>query len=160
MSGTWGFGFDSLTRADSMTSGDMLVGWKTANSEWEFFPADVLLAYMQDNLVFPNDYSTQYYSPSATGFSVSIDAGTDGQNDVHLILTPLAGYAAGTIVLPLASTCRDGQRVQVNCTQAVTTLTVSLNGAAGAVGAPTTLAANDFFTLAYDLPSTNWYRVG
>lgn len=160
MSGTWGFGFDSLTRADSMTSGDMLVGWKTANSEWEFFPANVLLAYIQDNLVFPNSYTTQYASPSATAFSVSIDAGTDGQNDIHLILTPTGAFADGEIVLPLASTCRDGQRVQVNCTQDVTTLAFDANGATAITGEPASITANDFFTLAFDLPSLTWYRVG
>lgn len=161
MSGNvWGFGFNSLTQASSVSTGDMFVIWKTQNSEWETAPFNIVLDAIQSNLTFPNAYTTQYASPSATGFTVTISAGSDGQSDIHLILTPVAGYASGTIVLPLASTCRDGQRLQVNCTQSVTTLALTLNGAAGAVDAPTTLAANAFFTLAYDLPSTNWYRVG
>jgi hypothetical protein len=82
------------------------------------------------------------------------------QDNVHLILTPLAGYAAGTITLPAKATLVDKQEVLVNCTQAVTTLTIGLNGATGAVGAPTTLAANAFFRLMYDAVTSNWYRVG
>ncbi len=78
----------------------------------------------------------------------------------HLILTPAGAYAAGTLVMPLASACRDKQEVTVNCTQAVTGLTITANGATSIVGAPTGLTANEFFKLKYDLPTNNWYRVG
>lgn len=146
-----------LSRATSLSTADGIVLYKSSDIGFYFLPTDALVAYLNANLTFPGGVVTQYSSPSATGFSVSI---TSDDSDRHLILTPLAGYANGTIVLPLASTCRDGQTLLVNCTQAVTTLTITLNGAAGAVGAPTTLAANAFFTLKYDSPSTNWYRVG
>jgi hypothetical protein len=120
---------------------------------------------MQDQLDFSNngDYASQYAAPSATGFTVAItDSSSDGvtSSNVHLILTPLAGYAAGTITLPAKAGLVDKQEVLVNCTQAVTTLTIGLNGATGAVGAPTTLAANAFFRLKYDAVTSNWYRVG
>jgi hypothetical protein len=125
----------------------------------------VLQAYLQANLTFSDsaDYVSQYAAPSATGFSVTItDGSSDGvtSSNVHLILTPLAGYAAGTIVLPAKAGLVIKQEVLVNCTQSVTALTVSLNGATGAVGAPTTLAANAFFRLKYDAITSNWYRVG
>jgi len=48
----------------------------------------------------------------------------------------------------------------VTCTQAVTTLATTLNGAVAAPGVPTTLAANAFFMLMFDMPTLNWYRVG
>lgn len=120
-----------------------------------------LLDYAQANLEFPDSqaFQTQYAAPSATGFSIALSP-SPVTNNVHLILTPTGAFAAGTIVLPLATTCVDGQRVLVNTTQAVTTLTVSGNGATAVIGAPTTLAANAFFQLKFDQPTSNWYRIG
>lgn len=143
----------ALTRTDAITADDLAVIFKYIDSDYRGAPMSALVTYLQSALVFPGAFAKQYSAPSATGFSVSI---TDG--DTHLILTPVAGYAAGTIVLPLKSTVVDGQRVLVNCTQAVTTLTVSGNGAT-VTGAPTTLAANAFFTLEYDSIGATWYRV-
>jgi len=97
----------------------------------------------------------QFYAPSATGFSVTIAPATAGEW-VWLILTPVAGYAAGTIVMPAAPV--DGQEVVVNTTQSVTTLTVSGNGAT-VTGAPSTLAANAFFRMKYCAVLSTWYRI-
>lgn len=101
---------------------------------------------------------TQYAAPNASGFSITVAPQTDGVS-VWLIVTPLAGYAAGTVVLPAVALCQHGQEVLVNCTQAVTTLTVNGNGAT-VNGAPTTLAANAFFRLKFDAVVDAWYRVG
>lgn len=100
-------------------------------------------------------FVTQYAAPNATGFSVSI---TNAGDSVHLILTPTAGFAAGTIVLPALANCTDKQRVLVNTTQSVTTLTINGNGAT-VTGAPTTLAANAFFMLKFDDVTNVWYRI-
>ena len=99
---------------------------------------------------------TQYASPNAPGFSVTVTPPVAGVS-VHLLLTPLAGYAAGTVVLPAAPA--DGQEVVVTSTQAVTTLTVAGNGAT-VNGAPSTLAANGFFRLRYDQINNTFYRIG
>jgi hypothetical protein len=108
--------------------------------------------FLQANLTFSaSDLVQQYAAPSATGFSVSIAVG-----NTWLILTPVAGYAAGTIVLPANPT--NEQVVNLNTTQAVTTLTVNGNGKT-VTGAPTTLAANAFFTLRFDATTNAWYRV-
>jgi hypothetical protein len=94
-------------------------------------------------------------SHDRSGFNTQI---TDGSDNIWLVLTPVAGYAAGTITLPVIANVVDKQEVKVICTQAVTTLTVAGNGATGVVGEPTTLAANDFFTLKYDTLYDTWYR--
>lgn len=99
---------------------------------------------------------TQYSAPNATGFSVTISPTVTG-GSVWLLLTPTAGFAAGTIVMPASPV--DGQEVLVSCTQAVTTLTVNGNGHT-VNGAPTTLAANAFFKLRYDGVFGAFYRVG
>lgn len=153
---------NQLTRATQLSAGDLIPIFATGDGDARAMAISLLQEYLQDSLDFSNsgDYYSQYSAPSATGFSVAITDGADNNTNVHLILTPLAGYAAGTIVLPAKAGLVDKQEVLVNCTQAVTTLTVSLNGATGAIGAPTTLAANAFFRLKYDAVTFNWYRVG
>ena len=104
-------------------------------------------------------FDSQYAAPSASGFSVTIAPVTAGDN-VHLILTPTAGYAAGTIILPAVAGVIDKQEVLVNCTQQVTALTINGNGAVAVTGEPTSLGADDFFRLKYDIVVQTWYRVG
>lgn len=115
-----------------------------------------LLAYIQANISAGDNKITQYAAPSASGFSVSI---TDSGDSIWLVLTPVAGYAAGTIVLPALANCVDKQEILVNSTQAITTLTITANGST-VTGAPTTMAANAFFTLRFEDVTNTWYRVG
>ncbi len=141
---------NELTATDTLAAGDFFPVFSQTQGDTRKAAMSVLLAYVQANLT-AGRLTTQYSAPSATGFSVTVGTNT------HLILTPVAGYTAGTIVLPATPADRD--EVLVNCTQAVTTLTVSGNGAT-VVGAPTTLAANAYFRLKYDAVLNRWYRVG
>lgn len=151
------------TRVTSMNTGDLLVLQKADQGDFRAISLTDFLTSVVASGLMPTgrpEADTQYSSPSVSGTSISIPGPTiQADHDVHLILTPGAGYAALTLVLPLASTCRDKQEISVNCTQAVTTLTITANGAIAVTGAPTTLAANAFFKLCYDLPSSTWYRV-
>lgn len=106
---------------------------------------------------FARQFVTQYASPSSTGFSVQI---TNDDDNIHLILTPTAGFAAGTIVLPTVTNVIDKQEVLVNCTQQVTALTINGNGAGAVTGEPSSLAADSFFRLKFDLPTSTWFRIG
>jgi hypothetical protein len=153
---------NQLTRATVLSAGDLLAIFSTGDGDARALAISLLQDYLQANLDFSNngDYASQYAAPAASGFNVLITDGDEDDTNVHLILTPLAGYAAGTITLPPKAGLVDKQEVLVNCTQAVTTLTIGLNGATAAVGAPTTLAANAFFRLKYDAVTFNWYRVG
>jgi hypothetical protein len=117
-----------------------------------------LVALIQSLLTDAGGPVTQYAAPAATGFGVTIAPPTTGAS-VYLLLTPVAGYAAGTITLPAQASCVDGQELLCSSTQAVTTLTVSGNGST-VNGAPTTLAANAFFRLRYDGVFKAWYRIG
>ena len=150
---------NQLSTIDSLESGDKFVVWDNGNGDSRKVSLSTLLDYMQNGLTFPDaaSFTTQRAAPSATGFTVAI---TDGSDDIHLILTPVAGYATGTITLPAVANAVDKQEVLVNCTQAVTTLTVDGNGATAVTGEPSTLAANDFFRLKYDAGTSTWYRVG
>lgn len=149
--------FNQLTRTDTVSAGDILAVFVQNDGDPRGAAMSVLQAFMQANLNFNvEEFTTQYASPSATGFSVSI---LNSSANAHLILTPTAGFAAGTIVLPSSTNLIDKQEFLLNCTQAVTTLTITGNGAT-VTGAPTSLVANAFFRLKYDLNSNVWFRVG
>lgn len=149
-----------LSAVDVLAAGDQLALYSAAQGDDRRASLTALMTYIEANLtVIGNafvDFTTQYSAPAASGFNVQI---TDDDTNTHLILTPVAGYAAGTITLPQMANAADKQQILINCTQAVTTLTVAGNGATVA-GAPTTLAANAYFRLKYDLAGTTWYRVG
>jgi len=152
---------NQLTAVDSLQSSDQLAVYDSSNGDARKSSLNVLLTWMQSNLTFTEtqfpSYTTQYAAPSASGFDIQV---TDGSNNIHLILTPTAGYAVGEITLPAVANCIDKQEVLVNCTQQVTTLTVDGNGATAVTGEPASLAADDFFRLKYDLTTKTWYRVG
>lgn len=141
---------NQLSSTSSLQGGDLLVVWSTNNGDSRKASVTSLMDYVNANVTTVTQ-NTQYASPAATGFSVTVNAG-----NVWLILTPVSTYAAGTVVLPTGASDKD--TVTVNCTQIVTSLTVS-SGAA-VVGAPSALAANDFFTMRYDSVASSWYRVG
>lgn len=152
---------NQLSTLDALAAGDQFPVFDQSNGDARKLAASALLQYIQDNIVFPAagvaEYITQYASPSASGFTVNI---TNADDNIHLILTPTAGYAAGTIVLPAVGNVVDKQRVLINTTQQVTALTINGNGAVAVTGAPSSLGADDFFTLKYDATMQTWYRVG
>jgi hypothetical protein len=150
---------NELSVVDALSGADNFPLYDASNGDARRVSLSTLLAYMQANITPVGSLETQYSAPSATGFSVTILPSTAG-GSVHLILTPVAGYAAGTIVLPLSTGLVDKQEVMVNCTQSVASLTVSGNGAGAVTGAPTSLAANGFFRMKYDAALSSWYRVG
>jgi len=147
---------NQLTAVDDVVSSDQVPIYQAANGDARKASMAVIKTFMQDGITASDDKITQYAAPSATAFSVQI---TDGSDSIWLILTPTATFATGTIVLPALANCVDKQEVLVVCTQIVTTLTVSGNGAT-VTGAPTTLAANAFFRLRFDDVVNVWYRVG
>lgn len=146
--------------ANPLQLGDQIIVWSTNNSDSRKSTISDLTALVQSNITFPtasNVFTTQYAIPSATGFNVNI---SDTGSNVWLVLTPTAGYAAGTITLPPVASVVDKQEVLVNCTQQVTALTIDGNGAVAVTGEPVALGADDFFKLKYDIISQSWYRVG
>jgi len=148
---------DLYPSVSTLQGGTLFLAYDASNSDTRKTSLTSLQAYMQANLDFTSGALTpQYSAPAATGFSVQV---TDSSANTWLVLTPLAGYAAGTLVLPAVTNAVIGQEILVNCTQAVTTLTIDGNGAT-VVGAPTTLAANDYFRLKYESVLKTWYRVG
>jgi len=153
---------NQLTAVDSLQAGDSFPLFDLSNGDARKVALSVLQAYMQANLTFvttSGEFTTQYAAPSATSFNITVTDGADDNTNIHLILTPTAGFANGQITLPIYTSLSDKQRILVNCTQAVTLFAINGSGAT-VTGAPTTLAANDYFGLKYDSPTNVWYRVG
>ena len=153
---------NQLNSIDAPSGSDLLPLYSQSNGDARKLSLSNLLLWLTTNTPTATNnnqpqFITQYAAPSATGFTVQV---LDGSDNVWLILTPTAGFAAGTIKLPDASKCVDKQEALINCTQAVTTLTINGNGATAVTGAPTALAANAFFRLRFDLATSSWYRVG
>lgn len=142
---------NKLTATDALAAGDLLPVYKQSQGDTRKASVTTLIDYINTNAAISGQQVTQYAAPSATAFTVTVNAG-----DVWLILTPTGTLADGTIALPDGPSDRD--TVTVNCTQIVTTLTVS--SAKTVTGAPTTLAANAFFTMRYDAVAGAWYRIG
>jgi len=149
----------TLTKTTTISGGDGVVIYSNSQGDFREISFTNLTAALQSALTLGRaEAYTQYAAPSATGFSVQI---LDEDQDVHLILTPGAGYADGEIVLPNVANCRDKQEVTVNCTQTIGTLVVNGNGAIAVTGAPAAIAAaNEFFKMCYDKPTSTWYRIG
>ena len=145
-----------LPTVSSVTSADLVALFSSSLGNDAAATLATILTWLQAQLTASGGYATQYSAPSATGFSVTIAPPTTGGN-VYLLLTPVAGYAAGTIVMPASPV--DMQEVIVACTQSVTTLTVSGNSYT-INGAPTTLAANAFLRMRFDGVLHTWNRIG
>lgn len=152
---------DALNVVSSLSAGDVLVISQNSTTRYRGVEVADLQAYMQANLTFTGSATKVFSAPSASGTNVSAfpNGTTTTSSNIWLIITPVAGYAAMTITLPAVGGLVDMQEIAVVCTQSVTTLTVAANGATGIIGAPTTLAANAYFTLKYEAVTKNWYRV-
>lgn len=151
---------NQLSAVTQLSVSDLIPIFSTQNGDARKASIGALAAAIQALLTAPaNSMATQYFAPNATGFAVTISPLENGEN-VYLLMTPTADFAAGTITLPPLANCADGQEVLVSSTHAVTTLTVAGNGATAVNGAPTALTANGFFRLRYDGVSQSWYRIG
>lgn len=146
---------NQLSAVDKVQSGDQIPIYSADNGDARKASLGLLKTFFQEGITASDDKITQYAAPSASGFSIQVN---DSDESVWLVLTPTAGFAAGTLVLPAVANCIDRQEILVNCTQSVITLTVSGNGST-VTGAPTTLSANGFFCLRFDLITQTWYRV-
>lgn len=149
---------DKLSKVTTLSASDLVALFSTSAGSDVAATIATLAAYLQTLLTTGAGFITQYAAPSATGFSVTIAPTEDG-GSVYLNLTPVAGYAAGTLVLPAVATCQDGQEVLLSTTNAVTTLTINANGSS-VIGGPSTLAAGAFFRLRFDGVYKTWARVG
>lgn len=143
-----------LPLATTLVAADQIPIYSAANGDARRIPASALATLVAADVPAVGTKTPQFAAPSATGFTVTIDPPTEGDS-MWLVLTPVAAYATGAIVLPGTGEAVEGQEIDVTTTQAVTTLTVSASGLT-VTGAPTTLAQHAVFRMRYDSVNSTW----
>lgn len=146
---------NQLAGISQVSGGDQLPIYVPNNGDARKVSVTQLLTYFQTVFAAPT-VSTNLYTPG-TGFNVTVPTPVSEQQ--WMLLQPAGTLATGTITLPLNTGTPDGTQVLVTTTQIITAFTLALNGAAAAFGAPTTLAANAFFTMRFYQATNSWYRV-
>lgn len=146
---------NQLPLQSQVTGGDQFAIYSPNNGDARRLPVSALLAYFQQTFAAPT-LATNVYTPG-TGFSISVPTPVSQQQ--WMLLQPAGTLASGTITLPLNTATPDGTEVLITSTQIVTSLTIGLNGAAAANGAPTTLAANGFARMRFVQAQNSWYRI-
>jgi hypothetical protein len=146
---------NQLSPLSQLSGGDQIPVYVPNNGDARRVSVTQLLQYFQQTFAAPT-VATNLYTPG-TGFNITVPTPTTEQQ--WMLIQPAGTLATGTITLPLNTGVPDGTQVLVTTTQIITSFTLALNGAAAAFGAPTTLAANAFFTVRYYQATNSWYRV-
>lgn len=144
-----------LPLLNQVSSGDQFPVYTPANGDARRVSVGALLQFFQQSFASPT-VATNLYTPG-TGFNITVPTPTSEQQ--WMVIQPAGTLAAGTVTLPLNTGVPDGTQVLVTTTQIITSFTLALNGAVAAFGAPTTLAANAFFTMRFYQATNSWYRV-
>lgn len=109
------------------------------------------LGSILSSLNYPSSGTVEIITPT-TGQSKTISDGTS-----FWLGTPAGTLAALTIVMPANPT--DTQKVYINVSQIVTSLTLSGNSGQSLLNAPTTLALGGFCSFIWVASKSTWYRV-
>jgi hypothetical protein len=147
---------NQLSGLSQLSGGDLIPVYVPNNGDARKVSVTQLLQYFQQTFSAPT-VATNLYTPG-TGFNITVPTPVSEQQ--WMIIQPAGTLAAGTVTLPLNTGVPDGTEVRVTTTQIITTFTLALNGASAAFGAPTTLAANAFFTMRFYQATNSWYRIG
>ena len=138
-----------------VSPGDQVPVYSPNNGDARRLPVSSLLQYFQQTFASPT-LATNVYTPG-TGFNVAVPTPVAAQQ--WMLIQPAGTLALGTITLPLNTQTPDGTEVLVTTTQQITGFTLALNGATAAYGAPSTLAAEDFFRMRFVSATNSWYRI-
>jgi len=138
-----------------ISSGDQLPVYSPNNGDARRTSIGSLLTFFQQSFASPT-LATNLFTPG-TGFNIAVPTPVAQQQ--WMLIQPAGTLAAGTVTLPLNTQTPDGTQVIVTSTQIITSFTLALNGATAAFGAPTTMAANAFFTVRFYQATNSWYRI-
>jgi len=138
-----------------VSPGDQVPVYSPNNGDARRLPVSSLLQYFQQTFASPT-LATNVYTPG-TGFNLAVPTPVAAQQ--WMLIQPAGTLALGTITLPLNTQTPDGTEVLVTTTQQITGFTLALNGATAAYGAPSTLAAEDFFRMRFVQATNSWYRI-
>ena len=146
---------NQLSSISQVSGADQIPVYNTNNGDARKMSISALLQYFQATFAAPT-VATNLFTPG-TGFNVAVPTPVSEQQ--WMVIQPAGTLATGTITLPLNTQTPDGTEVLVTTTQQITAFTLALNGAANGYGAPSTLAAQDFFRMRFYQATNSWYRI-
>ena len=146
---------NQLPLLGQVSPGDQVPVYSPNNGDARRLPVSALLAYFQQTFASPT-LATNVYTPG-TGFNVAVPSPVAAQQ--WMLIQPAGTLALGTVTLPLNTQTPDGTEVLITTTQQITGFTLAPNGAANVYGAPSTLAAEDFFRMRFVQATNSWYRI-
>ena len=146
---------NQLSSISQVSGANQIPVYDQNNGDARKMSVSALLQYFQATFAAPT-VATNLFTPG-TGFNVTVPTPVSEQQ--WMIIQPAGTLASGTITLPLNTGTPDGTEVLVTTTQQITAFTLALNGAANGYGAPTTLAAQDFFRMRFYQATNSWYRI-
>jgi len=147
---------NQLPLQSNVSTGDNLAVFSPTNGDTRRLPISALLTFFQQQFASPT-LATNVYTPG-TGFNIAVPTPTAAQQ--WILIQPAGTLATGTVTLPLNTLTPDGTEVLITTTQQITGFTLSLNGATAEFGAPSTLAAEDYFRMRFVQAQNSWYRIG
>lgn len=146
---------NQLPLLNQVSAGDQIPVYTPNNGDARRLPISQLLQFFQKTFASPT-LATNVYTPG-TGFNIAVPTPVAAQQ--WMLIQPAGTLALGTITLPLNTQTPDGTEVLVTTTQQITGFTLALNGATAAYGAPSTLAAEDFFRVRFVQSTNSWYQI-
>jgi hypothetical protein len=145
---------NQLSAINSLSAGDNILVYAPGEGDTRRASLSTLLAFFESYFADP-DYTTQISAPTSSGFNLQLGAQTQS---LFLIINPTGAFAAGTITLPPAASCFDGQEILVVSSQSIAALTVNGNGGT-LLGVPGALGAGGFFTIRFNNLQATWYTL-
>ena len=146
---------NQLSSISQVSGANQIPVYDQNNGDARKMSVSALLQYFQATFAAPT-VATNLFTPG-TGFNVAVPTPVSEQQ--WMVIQPAGTLASGTVTLPLNTGTPDGTEVLVTTTQQITAFTLALNGAANGYGAPSTLAAQDFFRMRFYQATNSWYRI-
>ena len=144
-----------LSSLAQVSSGDQIPVYAPNNGDARRMSVSQLLQFFQQNFAAP-DMAVNFYTPT-TGFSLA--APSPAAEQQWMLLQPAGTLASGSITLPLNTQTLDGAELLISSTQEITSFSLSLNGAAAAIGVPAILTAGSAIRLRYYNATNTWYSI-
>lgn len=115
---------NQLSTASSLSSGDQIVVYSSANGDARKSSLNSILSLFQSLFTNP-EFEAQIFTPTS-GQTIALTASS---SNIWAVLNPTTALASLTVVFPAVSGVADGQEIIVSCSEQIDSLTLSGNGA-------------------------------
>jgi hypothetical protein len=146
---------NQLPLLSQVSAGDQIPVYTPNNGDARRLPISQLLTYFQATFASPT-VSTNLFTPG-TGFNITVPTPVSEQQ--WILFQPAGTLASGTLTFPLDTQTPDGTEILITTTQAITSFTININGAAAIFGGITTLSTGTAIRYRYYQATNSWYNI-